>query len=111
MMIQEFEKKLKEISENFEIVDLTQFNVTDIKGVRYNDPKSGKQLDVCACPAMEILESKSDTFVDDFGRPHKTIGEVTNACLGFIEKLKNPEIYDLLTLTDAELDAKEAKNQ
>lgn len=105
MKIQDFEQMLKkEVSDNIEIVDLSQHNITDIMGVRYNDPKSGKQLDICACPAREIFEESNPGYTDDFGRQHKTIPGIRSVVEGFVEKLKDEETYNYLTMSDDELD-------
>jgi len=106
MKIEDFEQKLKkEVSEHIEIVDLSQHNVKDIMSVRYNDPKSGKQLDICACPSREIREEADPGYTDDFGRPHRSIETVTSMAKAFVAKLADEETYNLLTMSDDDLDA------
>lgn len=106
MSIQELEQKLQEeVSPNIVIVDLQKFNVKDIMGVRYNDPKSGKQLDVCACPANDVQEERNESYTDDWGRPHRSVEEVMSLAKGFMGRLEDEEQYAYMTMDDKQLDA------
>src|SRR5574343_223262 len=107
MTIKEFELKLKELSDNFIIKDLSEHNILDICSIRYIE--RGKELDVCACPSREIFEEPRPGYTDDGGVRHRTIGEVLEICKGFKEELDNDkDFYAYTVFTDAELDAYEA---
>jgi hypothetical protein len=107
MTIKEFELKLKELSENFIIKDLTEYNILDICSIRYLE--NGKELDVCVCPSREIFEEPISGYTDDGGVRHRTVSETIEICNGFKNKLENDkDFYAYTVFTDSELDVYEA---
>ena len=98
MTQKELELKLKEIDENIVINDLSKFNVNDIVEVAY---KSGSQMiNICACPANEVKEEVDPMYKDEYGRRHRTSGEVLAIANNFINSWKNEEGFQELMTCD-----------
>jgi hypothetical protein len=98
MTIQELELKLKEIDENIVINDLSKFNVTDIVEVAYNN--NGQMINICACPSSEVREEIDVTYKDEYGRRHRTSGEVLAIANNFINQWRNEEGFQELMTCD-----------
>ena len=102
MSIQELEQKLKEIDEHIVINDLSKFNVNDVCEVAYN--YNGKMINICACPSREIKEEVDETYKDEFGRRHRSAGEVLAIANNFINSWKNEEGFiELMTCDPSKL--------
>lgn len=98
----ELELKLKEIDENIVINDLSKYDVNDIVEIAYNH--NGKMINICACPAREIKEELDQEYKDEYGRRHRTVGEVLSLVNSFIDKWKNEEGFvELMTCDDKDL--------
>jgi hypothetical protein len=67
MTTKEFELKLKELDENFNI---RKCNVPDIESIYYLDTFIGRTI-----PANNIYEDVRPDYKDDTGRVHRTVGE------------------------------------
>lgn len=102
MTIKELEQKLKEIDENIVINDLSKYNVNDVCEVAYNH--NDKLINICACPSKEIKEEIDDSYKDEFGRRHRTSGEVLAIAKNFINSWKNEEGFvELMTCDPSKL--------
>ena len=98
----ELELRLKEIDKNIVINDLSKYNVNDVCEVAYN--YNGRSINICACPANEIKEEVDPAYKDEFGRRHRTLGEVIILAENFINHWNNEEGFkELMTCDDKDL--------
>lgn len=98
----ELELRLKEIDENIVINDLSKYDVNDVCEVAYN--YNGRSINICACPANEIKEEVDPDYKDEFGRRHRTLGEVISLAENFINRWNNEEGFkELMTCDDKDL--------
>jgi len=98
----ELELRLKEIDENIVINDLSKYDVNDVCEVAYN--YNGRSINICACPANEIKEEFDKNYQDEYGRPHRTLGEVLSLVNNFMNRWNNePDFKELMTCDDKDL--------
>lgn len=91
MKTKDLETMLKKMDPGFRIVDNSQFGVTDVVGVYWND------VHLCACPANDVLPERSKLYVDAFGKEHRSLPEVIAICEGFYKEIsEDKETYDLM---------------
>lgn len=91
-------EKLKQIDEHIVINDLSKFNVNDVVEVAYNH--NGKMINICAAPAYEIKEELDEGYKDEYGRRHRTAGEVLAIANNFINSWRNEEGFQELMTCD-----------
>lgn len=90
MTLQEFEERIKKIDSRLKVVYKPE-RFSDIAAVGLE----GFPYAICTIPAPEIFEEKDQEFKDLGGNVHATVSETEAKILGYLERIKDPEILEL----------------